>query len=169
MKHKLFLTMIVSTTMLASCTKQTAATGQDAALEAKVEETLSRLTTEEKVGQMTMWEYFFSNTPAGVCMQLDVGWSVTAGTDPCSWFKRFPRRSPSLHAKEVFARGAPGIVGQPGKLPDGTPRKGVDWDKLFVTTDLDGVKWYVVECETNPASLLSITESFAFLHQKGRC
>lgn len=124
---------------------------------------------KEKVGQMTMWEYFFSNTPAGVCMQLDVGWSVTAGTDPCSWFKRFPHRSPSLHAKEVFARGAPGIVGRPGKLADGTPRKGVDWDKLFVTTDLDGVKWYVVECETNPATLLSITESFAFLHQKGRC
>ena len=54
--------------MLASCTKQTAAMGQDAALEAKVEETLSRLTTEEKVGQMVqlVTDLFGTNDANGV-------------------------------------------------------------------------------------------------------
>ena len=46
-----------------------------------------------------MWEYFFANTPKNVCMELDVGWCVCAGQDPCYWFKRFPGRSPTLHAK----------------------------------------------------------------------
>ena len=115
------------------------------------------------------WEILFSNTPANVTMEMDVGWCVTAGEDPAYWYGRYPHRSLTLHAKEVFAKGAPGILGQPGFLEDGKPRKGVDWDALFKITDADGVKWYVVECETNPDSFESIAKSFEFLRSKGRC
>ena len=115
------------------------------------------------------WEILFSNTPDTVTMEMDVGWCVTAGEDPEYWYGRFPHRSITLHAKEVFDKGAPGILGQPGTLPDGTPRKGVDWDRLFKVTDADGVKWYVVECETNPDSFVSVSESIKFLRSKGRC
>ena len=123
---------------------------------------------QEQTHGTTMWNYFFSNTPASVCMEQDVGWTVTAGGDPCEWFKKFPGRSPTIHAKEVFAKGAPGILGRPGTLEDGTPRKGVDWDKLFPVTDADGVEWYVVECETNPKTLESVRGSIWFLKSKGR-
>ena len=124
---------------------------------------------QEKTHGTTVWDYFFSNTPKEVCMEQDVGWTVTAGGNPCEWFRKFPRRSPAIHAKEVFAKGAPGILGQPGTEADGSPRKGVDWDELFKTTDADGVEWYIVECETNPRTLESIDKSFAFLKAKGRC
>ena len=72
-------------------------------------------------------------------------------------------------AKEVFAKGAPGILGRPGTEADGKPRKGVDWDALFPVTDADGVEWYVVECETNPKTLDSVRGSIWFLRSKGRC
>ena len=124
---------------------------------------------QEQTHGTSMWNYFFSNTPASVCMEQDVGWTVTAGGDPCEWFKKFPGRSPTIHAKEVFAKGAPGILGRPGNNADGTPRKGVDWDKLFVATDADNVQWYVVECETNPKTLESVRGSIWFLRSKGRC
>ena len=101
---------------------------------------------QEKTHGTTVWDYFFSNTPKNVCMEQDVGWTVTAGGDPCEWFRKFPGRSPTIHAKEVFAKGAPGILGRPGTEADGKPRKGVDWDALFPVTDADGVEWYVVEC-----------------------
>ena len=123
---------------------------------------------QEKTHGTTMWNYFFSNTPASVCMEQDVGWTVTAGGDPCEWYTKFPGRSPTLHAKEVFAKGAPGILGRPGENADGTPRKGVDWDKLFVATDADGVAWYVVECETKPNTRESVLGSIRFLRSKGR-
>ena len=129
-----------------------------------------------------MWEYFFANTPKNVCMELDVGWCVCAGQDPCYWFKRFPGRSPTLHAKEnggyltpkpeqkrSFAPHFEAILGKPGKFDDGKTVTPVDWDKLFPVTDACGVKWYVVECERNAANLTAITESYKFLKGKGRC
>ena len=124
---------------------------------------------QEKTHGTTVWDYFFSKTPKNVCMEQYVGWTVTAGGDPCEWFRKFPGRSPTIHAKEVFAKGAPGILGRPGTEADGKPRKGVDWDALFPVTDADGVEWYVVECETNPKSLDSVRGSIWFLRSKGRC
>ena len=125
-----------------------------------------------------MWDYFFTNTPQNVCMQQDVGWTTAAGQDPCYWFKRFPHRAPSLHAKEngcltdgkgkrIWADHFEGILGQPGSFNDGRKVKGVDWDKLFPVTDADGVKWYVVECEKNAANLTAIDASLKFLKGKG--
>ena len=124
---------------------------------------------QERTHGTTVWDYFFSHTPKSVCMEQDVGWTVTAGGDPCEWFRKFPGRSPTIHAKEVFAKGAPGMLGRPGTLEDGSPRKGVDWDALFPVTDADGVEWYVVECETNPKSFDSVRGSIWYLRSKGRC
>ena len=51
---------------------------------------------------------------------------------------------------------------------DGTTVPGVDWDRLFKTSDADGVKWYVVECEKHEDSLLAVDASYKFLRSKGR-
>ncbi|MGN0853214.1 MAG: sugar phosphate isomerase/epimerase family protein [Kiritimatiellia bacterium] len=116
----------------------------------------------------TYWDYFFSNTSANVCMEQDVGWTTCAGVDPKEQYKKYPHRSPTLHAKENgMGKGVTSfdaILGQPGK-PGATP---VDWDGLFPVTDADGVKWYVVECERHEDTLMAITESFKFLRSKGR-
>lgn len=128
----------------------------------------------------TVWDYFFKNTPANVCMQQDVGWTTSAGYDPCEQYVKYPHRSPSLHAKENGCLYAPdykrewaenfdAILGKPGTFKDGRKVQGVDWDRLFKASDADGVKWYVVECEKHEDGLMAIDASFKFLKSKGRC
>ena len=114
----------------------------------------------------TYWDYFFSNTSDNVCMEQDVGWTTAAGRDPCIQYVKYPHRSPTLHAKEngMGAKKFDSILGQPG-----AGSVGVAWDSLFKATDADGVKWYVVECESHVGTLMPITESFKFLQSKGRC
>ena len=117
----------------------------------------------------TYWDYFFSNTSKNVCMQQDVGWTTCAGYDPCEQYRKYPGRSPSLHAKENgMGKGVKkfdAILGQPGQ----PGAKGVEWDKLFKAADKDGVKWWVVECERHAGSLSAVKPSFEFLKSKGRC
>ena len=128
----------------------------------------------------TVWDYFFRNTPDTVSMEQDVGWTTAAGYDPCEQYAKYPHRSQNLHAKEngcrydaafkrIWADKFDAILGQPGVFKDGSTVPGVDWDKLFATTDADGVKWYVVECEKHEDSLRAIDASFKFLKSKGRC
>jgi len=111
-------------------------------------------------------------------MEQDVGWTTAAGYDPCAMFRKFPHRSPTLHAKEnasymdgAARKNAPifeGVLGQPGKFADGKTVQGVNWTELAKVADADGVKWWVVECERNAANLKAITDSYAFLKGMGR-
>ena len=128
----------------------------------------------------TVWDYFFANTPRNVCMEQDVGWTTAAGYDPCEQYVKYPRRSPTLHAKEngcvysadhkrTWADRFDAILGQPGRFKDGRTVPGVDWERLFKASDADGEKWDVVECEKHDDSLFAIDASFKFLRSKGRC
>ena len=96
---------------------------------------------------------------AAVFKELDVGWCATAGEDPCAWLRRFPNRSPTIHAKEhAYARSS--IFGD---LPPG--KKGVDWDALFAATDANGVEWYVIETESmQRKSMIPPTGCIEFLN-----
>ena len=118
----------------------------------------------------SFWDYFFTNTCNDVCMEQDVGWSTCAGVDCCEQYKKYPFRSPTLHAKEngmgKNVKSFDAILGQPGK-PDAVP---VPWDRLFVASDKNKVEWYVVECERHfddPNG--AVKPSFQFLRSKGRC
>ena len=127
----------------------------------------------------SFWDFFFSNTSKDVCMEQDVGWTTCAGDmfpglNPIDQYKKYPGRSPTLHAKENgMGKGVvkfDAILGQPGCDADGkrcaTP---VDWDGLFPVTDKDGVQWYVVECERHFDDInLAVKPSFEFLKSKGR-
>jgi len=127
----------------------------------------------------SFWDFFFSNTSRDVCMEQDVGWTTCAGDmfpglNPIDQYKKYPHRSPTLHAKENgMGKGVKkfdAILGQPGCDADGnrcaTP---VDWDGLFPVTDADGVEWYVVECERHFDDINgAVIPSFNFLKSKGR-
>ena len=120
------------------------------------------------------WDFFFSNTSQDVCMEQDVGWTTCAGDmfpglTPHEQYRKYPHRSPTLHAKEngmgKDVKEFDAILGQPGK-PGATP---VDWDGLFPVTDADGVQWYVVECERHFDDINgAVVPSFEFLKSKGR-
>ena len=123
---------------------------------------------------MSFWDFFFSNTDKAVCMEQDVGWTTCAGDmfpglTPIEQYKKYPHRSPTLHAKEngmgKDVKEFDAILGQPGK-PGATP---VDWDGLFPVTDADGVEWYVVECERHFDDITkAVVPSFEFLKSKDR-
>lgn len=115
----------------------------------------------------SFWDYFFTNTCNDVCMEQDVGWSTCAGVDCCEQYKKYPFRSPTLHAKEngMDKKEFNAILGQPAE--GATP---VPWDRLFVASDKNKVEWYVVECERHfddPNG--AVKPSFQFLRSKGRC
>ena len=120
----------------------------------------------------TYWDYFFSNTDMRVCMEQDVGWTTCAGYDPKEQYRKYPHRSPTLHAKENgMGKGVAkfdAILGKPGCDKDGRPcATPVDWDGLIPVSEADGVKWYVVECERHFDDLSAVTPSYAFLKSKG--
>ena len=115
----------------------------------------------------TYWDYFFTNTDPRVCMEQDVGWTTCAGHDPKEQYRKYPHRSPTLHAKEngmgPNVKTFDAILGRPGE-PGAIP---VDWDGLIPVSEADGVKWYVVECERHFDDLSAITPSYDFLKSKG--
>ena len=115
----------------------------------------------------SFWDYFFSHTNENVCMEQDVGWSTCAGVDPKEQYKKYPHRSPTLHAKEngmgKDVKEFDAILGKPGK-PGAVP---VDWDGLIPVTEKDGVQWYVVECERHFEDLSAVLPSYNFLRSKG--
>ena len=127
----------------------------------------------------SFWDFFFSNTDKAVCMEQDVGWTTCAGDmfpglTPIEQYKKYPHRSPTLHAKENgMGKGVKifdAILGKPGLDADGKPcSTPVDWDGLFPVTDADGVQWYVVECERHFDDINgAVIPSFNFMKSKGR-
>lgn len=125
----------------------------------------------------SFWDYFFSNTCENICMEQDVGWTTCAGDftpdlNPMGQYKKYPHRSPTLHAKENgMGKGVvkfDAILGKPGCDKDGNPcATPVDWDGLIPVTERDGVEWYVVECERHFENLSAVLSSYNFLKSKG--
>ena len=116
---------------------------------------------KDKFDGKCKWEIFYSNASPDVCQQMDVGHVVSAGEDPVAWLKKFPNRSRTLHAKEIYP--GPGILGQ---VPEGM--KGVKWDEVFAVAEADVTEWYIVESEADPNTLEKIRGCFDFLKAKGR-
>ncbi|MDD3546481.1 MAG: TIM barrel protein, partial [Kiritimatiellae bacterium] len=116
---------------------------------------------KDKFDGKRKWEIFFDNASPDVCQQLDVGHVVSAGEDPVYWLKKYPNRSRTLHAKEIYP--GPGILGQ---VPEG--KTGVDWDAVFAAAEADVTAWYIVETEADPKSIGNVRGCFEFLKAKGR-
>ncbi|MEI7898715.1 MAG: sugar phosphate isomerase/epimerase [bacterium] len=116
---------------------------------------------KDKIDGVCKFEILFSNASPDVCMQLDTGHVVSAGDDPIKWFKKFPNRSRTIHAKETYP--GPGVLGQPA---EGKP--GVQWDDVFAAAEADVTEWYIVESEADAGTLEKIRGCIAFLKTKGR-
>ena len=116
---------------------------------------------KDKFDGKCKWEIFYTYASPLVCQQMDVGHVVSAGEDPVAWLKRFPNRSRTLHAKEIYP--GPGILGQ---VPEG--KQGVKWDEVFAAAEADVTEWYIVESEADPNTLEKIRGCIDFLKSKGR-
>lgn len=118
---------------------------------------------KDKFDGKSKWEIFFDNTVPEVCSQLDIGHCEAAGEDPVKWIKKFPKRSVTVHAKEVYGNGYDGVL---GRYPEGKPH--VDWDAVFPALESDVTQWYIVESEADPNTLDRVRGCVDFLKSKGR-
>ena len=116
---------------------------------------------KDKFDGVCKWEIFYSNASPAVCSQMDVGHVVSAGEDPVAWLKKFPNRTRTMHAKEIYP--GPGILGQ---VPEG--KQGVKWDDVFATAEADVTELYIVESEADANTLEKIRGCIDFLKSKGR-
>ena len=87
------------------------------------------------------WDTFGSNTRDDVVMQIDIGHTLRAGSDPVSFIERYPGRSKLVHIKEFSATNDKALIGE-GEIP---------WDAVFNACEtVGGTEWYIVEQESYP-------------------
>ena len=86
-------------------------------------------------------EILAKNTKPTVMLQLDVGTSIEAGSDPVAWIKANPGRIRSMHCKEWSP--------EPGKGYSVLFGEGVaPWKQLFAAAENGGgIEYYLVEQE----------------------
>jgi len=99
------------------------------------------------VSNTTAWDVIAKNTPAGVVLQQDVGWTEVAGKDPVDIIKHYPGRTITTHYKAAAPE--PGNTENPIIGKDTT-----DWKSLIVANrTIGGTQWLVVEQEVYPEGM----------------
>jgi len=84
-----------------------------------------------------------ANTPKGVVLQLDIGTTVAAGTDPVAWINANPGRIKSMHCKDWKA----GEKGYAVNFGDGDS----PWKAIFEAAEkTGGIEFYLIEQEAGP-------------------
>lgn len=87
------------------------------------------------------WDIFGSNTRDDVVLQIDIGHTLRAGSDPVSFIERYPGRSKLVHIKEYSSTNGEALIGE-GEIP---------WDAVFNACEtVGGTEWYIVEQESYP-------------------
>lgn len=96
-------------------------------------------------GRSAMDLLFAETDPHLVEFELDVGWTVSTGTDPAAFIAKHAKRITALHVKDVAPTTKPNFLLQqdPVEIGQGI----VDWKKLLTTAGAAGIKRYFVEQE----------------------
>lgn len=112
----------------------------------------------KKYDGTTGWEIFFDNTKPAVVQQIDTGNTLDGGGDPLALIKKYPGRTKTTHIKEHG--GAPETP-----VGEGT----IDWKAMFEAYEsVGGVEWYIIEHETSPDPLKTVSACLKNMHKMGR-
>lgn len=91
----------------------------------------------ETEGKIPFYE-FFNTLPAGVQMQLDMGWCFRAGHDARDIFKKYPGRSATVHVKAFCKANDTARVGEDD----------INWKEVLpVAVETGKAEWFIVEHE----------------------
>jgi sugar phosphate isomerase/epimerase len=94
---------------------------------------------QQKIGDQTLFDYFFGNTSKDVIIQLDVGHCLNGGGDPAEVIKKYPGREITVHIKDHGDTAIKDVVG------DGN----VKWKEVLqACKDVGGTEWYIIEEES---------------------
>jgi len=95
-------------------------------------------------GDKTFWELFAERTTKDVILQLDCGWSATAGADPVALIRKYPGRTRTVHFK-------PAVVGEEKERTAILGQDSVDWGAVYnACRTVGGTEWVVIEQEQYP-------------------
>jgi sugar phosphate isomerase/epimerase len=99
------------------------------------------------LGDTTSMDILFGNTKSDVVMQLDTFWVFSGGSDPVTYLKRYPGRTPTTHLKEWTKDGRIAMIGE-GDTP---------WAELFgLYETISKIEWYIVEEERSSKPLEAV-------------
>ena len=102
------------------------------------------------------YDIFLSQiSPDLMKMELDLAWVSKAGVDPVGLFKKYPKRFPLLHVKDMssdFKTIMP--VGEGS----------IDFKRIFAEAKLAGVKHFFVEHDMPKNAFESLSSSFKYLN-----
>jgi sugar phosphate isomerase/epimerase len=93
--------------------------------------------------------------PKLVAMEIDLGWAHEAGVDPLAYFAKYPGRFPLVHVKDFDKNRTMVDVGK-GEI---------DWKRIFVKSELAGIKHYFVEFDDPKSPFDSIQASYSYLEK----
>jgi sugar phosphate isomerase/epimerase len=106
-------------------------------------------------GRTPLGELIKGMEPSHCDMELDLYWTVKGGSEPRTWFERFPGRFPLVHVKD--AGPAPAYVMH--DVGAGT----MDWKGIFAQRRLAGIQHYFVEHDEPADPWASLTASYRYL------
>jgi len=93
--------------------------------------------------------------PSHCDVELDLYWVTKGGSEPRTWFERFPGRFPMVHVKDA------------GPAPDFAMHDvgagAMDWKSIFALRRKAGIQHYFIEHDTPAEPWASITASYRYL------
>jgi len=113
----------------------------------------------EKIKGKYILDWLYENTdPKLVMAEIDVMWVQYAGVDPASYIRKYPKRCPLIHIKDMDKDRSFTEVGH-GVL---------DFNSIFSACNEVGTKWYIVEQDScKRPSMESISISFDYFKSRG--
>ncbi|MFA6241964.1 MAG: sugar phosphate isomerase/epimerase [Candidatus Hydrogenedentales bacterium] len=119
------------------------------AVGAKMREKGIRLTYHNHAGEFEKFEgddrckldiLFAEAKPENVFAELDLAWVKVGGADPAAYIRKYAKRCPTVHAKDLTADSGKGKV---KFTPLG--KGSLDWTDIFVAGKEAGIEWYIYE------------------------
>jgi sugar phosphate isomerase/epimerase len=106
-------------------------------------------------GRTPLGELIKGLDPTHCDMELDLYWTVKGGSEPRTWFERFPGRFPLVHVKDA------------GPAPDFVMHDvgagAMDWKRIFAERRLAGIQHYFIEHDEPADPWASIAASYRYL------
>lgn len=102
-----------------------------------------------------------STSPDNVYAEFDLAWLYVGGSNPSDWLRRYAKRCPVIHVKDV--RIEKGITGKRNVfVPLGKGE--LKWDEVLESAKVAKVEWYIYEQDTFQGDIFDeIRESYEFL------
>jgi len=103
-----------------------------------------------------------ATSPNHLYAELDTAWVFVGGADPAAYIRKYARRCPVIHVKDVAAELQ---NGRPCFTPLG--RGALDWKAIFRAAEEARVEWLVYEqdtCDGDPIDSVAVSYKFLSKH-----